>query len=91
MKRFIAFFSSPFVFNIESCRLLNSYDDIKSAMSEMEIKHRINHTNDFKWEEESGFIFDLEENKYCKKEGAIWRDFLEIPDSFHEIINKTYN
>ena len=91
MKRFIAFFSSPTEFSIESCRLLNTYDDIASAMSEMEITHSINHTNDIKWEKESGFIFDLKENKYHKKEGSIWRDFLEISDSFHEIINKTHN
>jgi len=89
MKRYIAFFSSLTEFSMESCRLLNSYDDIESAMSDMEKTHSLNYTRDFKWEKESGFIFDLKENKYCKREDFSWRDFPEIPLEYHKIIEIT--
>ena len=89
MKRFVAFFSSLTEFNMQSCNLLNSYDDIVSAMSEMENTHSIKYPNDLKWKEEAGFIFDLKENKYNKKDGSIWKELGEIPDAYLQIINRT--
>ena len=89
MKRFVAFFSSPTAFNMQSCNLLNSYDDMSTAMSEMLDVHSNKYPNDFKWQKESGFIFDLKENKYSKKEDSIWQDYGEIPDAYHEIIKIT--
>ena len=89
MKRYIAFFSSSTAFNLQSCNLLNSYDDIDSAMSEMENIHRNKYPNDLKWKEEYGFIFDLKENEYFKKEDSIWREYGKIPDAYHEIIKLT--
>ena len=89
MKRFVAFFSSPTAFNMQSCNLLNSYDDMETAMAEMENIHKCKYTNDFKWQKETGFIFDLKENKYSKKDGSNWKDLGEIPDAYRQIINRT--
>jgi len=86
MKRFVAFFSSPTAFNMQSCNLLNSYDDIETAMYEMLDIHSNKYPNDFDWIEELGFIFDLRENKYYTKKGSILKEHGEIPDAYHEII-----
>jgi hypothetical protein len=86
MKIFSAFYSSTAGFISDSTELLNSFNNLGEAIAEMEIGHRYRFPNDTKWEKESGFIFDLEDNKYYKFDETVWQENLEIPDSYQKLI-----
>lgn len=87
--RYLAFYS--FDFKLESANYLGSYNDFTEAIAAMQNGHAEKFVNDFRWERESGLIFDLEEDRYYKIEEFVWKEKLEIPDTYKIALSSFIN